>query len=153
MYQYLVNSDDEMVIPYIKRFTFLEKEEIDKLEESVRTEPEKREAGKRLAFEVVKYLHGEEEAIKAKETSEKLFSGELLAENMPTIEISGDNRGILDIMVAAEIAPSKSEARRLVQQGGVTLDGEKVTDFNLQVEKSSFTLAKGKKKIVKIEVK
>ncbi len=98
-------------------------------------------------------MHGEEEAIKAKETSEKLFSGELLAENMPTIEISSENKGILDIMVAAEIAPSKSEARRLVQQGGVTLDGEKVTDFNMQVDKTSFTLAKGKKKIVKIEVK
>lgn len=153
MYQYLVNSDDEMVIPYIKRFTFLDKEEIDKLEESVKNEPEKREAGKRLAFEVVKYLHGEEEAIKAKETSEKLFSGELLAENMPTIEIFGENKGILDIMVAAEIAPSKSEARRLVQQGGVTLDGEKVTDINMTVDKTSFTLAKGKKKIVKIEVK
>ena len=153
MYQYLVNSDDEMVIPYIKRFTFLEKEEIDKLEESVKKEPEKREAGKRLAYEVVKYLHGEEEAIKAKETSEKLFSGELLAENMPTIEISADNKGILDIMVSAEIAPSKSEARRLVQQGGVTIDGDKVTDINMQVDKNTFVLAKGKKKIVKIEVK
>ncbi len=153
MYQYLVNSEDEMVIPYLKRFTFLDKEEIDKLEESVKTEPEKREAGKRLAFEVVKYLHGEEEAIKAKETSEKLFSGELMAENMPTVEISSENKGILDIMVSAEIAPSKSEARRLVQQGGVTLDGEKVTDPAMIVEKSSFVLAKGKKKIVKIEMK
>ena len=153
MYQYLLNSDDEMVIPYIKRFTFLEKEEIDALEESVKTCPEKREAGKRLAFEVVKYLHGEEEAIKAKETSEKLFSGELMAENMPTIEISGESKGILDIMVAAEIAQSKSEARRLVQQGGVTLDGEKVTDVAMQVDKTSFVLAKGKKKIVKIEIK
>jgi tyrosyl-tRNA synthetase len=153
MYQYLLNSEDEMVIPYLKRFTFLDKEEIDKLEESVKIEPEKREAGKRLAYEVVKYLHGEEEAIKAKETSEKLFSGELVAENMPTIEVSNGNKGILDIMVSAEIAPSKSEARRLVQQGGVTLDGEKVTDIAMQVEKSSFVLAKGKKKIVKIVMK
>ena len=153
MYQYLLNSEDEMVIPYLKRFTFLEKDEIDKLEESVRTEPEKREAGKRLAYEVVKYLHGEEEAIKAKETSEKLFSGELMAENMPTVEISNENKGILDIMVSAEIAPSKSEARRLVQQGGVTLDGEKVTDIAMQIEKASFVLAKGKKKIVKIVMK
>ncbi len=153
MYQYLVNSEDEMVIPYLKRFTFLDKEEIDALEEKVKTEPEKREAGRRLAFEVVKYLHGEEEAIKAKETSEKLFSGELLAENMPTIEISGDSRNILDIMVSADIAPSKSEARRLVAQGGVTLDGEKVTDIGMTVDKDSFVLAKGKKKIVKIEIK
>ncbi len=152
MYQYLVNSDDEMVIPYLKRFTFLEKEEIDKLEESVKTAPEKREAGKRLAFEVVKYLHGEEEAIKAKETSEKLFSGELMAENMPTIEVSGESRNVLDIMVSAEIAPSKSEARRLVAQGGVTIDGEKVTDIGMEVAKNSFVLAKGKKKIVKIEI-
>ncbi len=153
MYQYLLNSEDEMVIPYIKRFTFLEKEEIDKLEESVKTAPEKREAGKRLAYEVVKYLHGEEEAIKAKETSEKLFSGELVAENMPTVEVSKDSRNILDIMVNAEIAPSKSEARRLVTQGGVTIDGEKVEDIGLEVSKDTFTLAKGKKKIVKIEMK
>ena len=153
MYQYLVNSEDEMVIPYIKRFTFLEKEEIDKLEESVKKEPEKREAGKRLAFEVVKYLHGEEEAIKAKETSEKLFSGELVAENMPTVEILKENRSILDILVNSQMAPSKSEARRLVTQGGVTIDGEKVEDIGLVVEKDSFTLAKGKKKIVKIEMK
>ena len=76
-----------------------------------------------------------------------------MAENMPTIEISGENKGILDIMVAAEIAPSKSEARRLVQQGGVTLDGEKVVDVAMQVDKTSFVLAKGKKKIVKIEIK
>ena len=129
-----------------------EKEKI-RLAEFVKTEPEKREAGKRLAFEVVKYLHGEEEAIKAKETSEKLFSGELMAENMPTVEISKDNKSILDIMVSAEIAPSKSEARRLVQQGGVTLDGEKVLDVNLQVDKTSFVLSKGKKKIVKVEMK
>ena len=153
MYQYLVNAEDEMVIPYIKRFTFLEKEEIDKLEESVRTQPEKREAGKRLAFEVVKYLHGEEEAIKAKETSEKLFSGELMAENMPTIEVPSASNSIMDIMVAAEIAPSKSEARRLITQGGVLVDGEKVTDINMTIDKKSFVLAKGKKKIVKIEMK
>ena len=153
MYQYLVNSEDEMVIPYLKRFTFLDKEEIDKLEESVRTQPEKREAGKRLAFEVVKYLHGEEEAIKAKETSEKLFSGELIAENMPTIEVPASSKNIMDIMVFAEIAPSKSEARRLITQGGVLVDGEKVTDINMNVEKSTFVLAKGKKKIVKIEMK
>ncbi len=153
MYQYLLNSEDEMVIPYLKRFTFLSKEEIDKLEESVKTEPEKREAGKRLAFEVVKYLHGEEEAIKAKETSEKLFSGELLAENMPTVEISKESRNIMDILVASEIAPSKSEARRLITQGGITLDGQKVEDINMAVEKDSFVVAKGKKKIVKIEMK
>jgi tyrosyl-tRNA synthetase len=142
-----------MVIPYLKRFTFLSKEEIDKLEESVKTEPEKREAGKRLAFEVVKYLHGEGEAIKAKETSEKLFSGELLAENMPTVEISKESRNIMDILVASEIAPSKSEARRLITQGGITLDGQKVEDINMAVEKDSFVVAKGKKKIVKIEMK
>ena len=151
MYQYLLNSEDDMVIQYLKVFTFLNKEEIDKLEESVRTEPEKREAGKRLAFEVVKYLHGEEEAIKAKETSEKLFSGELQAENMPEVEISAESKGILDIMVLAEIAPSKSEARRLITQGGVTVDGEKITDIATEVDKAEFVIAKGKKKFVKVK--
>ncbi len=150
MYQYLVNSEDEMVIPYIKRFTFLEKDEIDELEKVHKEAPEKRIAHRRLAFEVVKYLHGEEEAIKAEETSKKVFSGDLSAEDMPTVELKIDSKNLLDIMVSAEIAPSKSEARRLVTQGGVSINGEKVTDPNMVVDSKEFVLSKGKKKFVKV---
>ena len=151
MYQYLVNSEDEMVIDYLKKFTFLSKEEIDKLEESKNTKPELREAGKALAYEVVKFLHGETEAIKAKETSEKIFSGEITSD-MPTINISNTSKNILDIMVSSDIVQSKSEARRLVEQGGVSIDKEKILDPKYIVEKSEFVLQKGKKKIIKVVI-
>lgn len=151
MYQYFINSEDEMVIDYIKRFTFLSKEEILELEEKHKAAPEKREAHKTLAYEVVKYLHGEEEAIKARETSEKIFSGEISAD-MPTIEVNGV-KNILDVMVAAELAPSKSEARRLVEQGGVSIDSEKITDVKYEIEKEEVVIQKGKKKIVKVVIK
>lgn len=152
MYQYLINSEDEMVIDYLKRFTFLSKEEILDLEEKHNLAPEKREAHKALAFEVVKFLHGEEEAIKARETSEKIFSGELHVD-MPTVELDSFDGNILDVLVRSELAPSKSEARRLVIQGGVSIDNEKVIDPNFIPEKCEFVLQKGKKKIVKIIIK
>ena len=151
MYQYFINSEDEMVIDYIKRFTFLTKEEILDLEEKHKTAPEKREAHKALAYEVVKFLHGEEEADKARDTSEKIFSGEIVAD-MPTVEVEGVSN-ILDVMIAADLAPSKSEARRLVQQGGVSVDSEKVTDPNFVIEKNEVVIQKGKKKIVKVVIK
>ena len=151
MYQYLINSEDEMVIDYIKRFTFLSHEEIIELENKHKIAPEKREAHRALAYEVVKFLHGEEEANKARETSEKIFNGEL-SEDMPTVEISG-TKNILDILVQSECATSKSEARRLVEQGGVSIDSEKVTDPNAEALKNECVLQKGKKKIIKIIIK
>ncbi len=149
IYQYLVNSDDEMVVSYLKIFTFLTHEEINALEESVKNEPEKRLAQKTLAYEVVKFIHGEEAAIKAKETSEKVFRGEVTDE-MPTLETTENN--ILNILVDTKILPSKSEARRLVIQGGITVDNEKVTDPNKEF-KESIILKKGKKNIYKIVIK
>lgn len=151
MYQYFINSEDEMVIDYIKRFTFLSKEEILDLEEKHKVAPERREAHKALAYEVVKFLHGEEEADKARETSEKIFSGEIVAD-MPTVEVEGV-KNILDVMVAADLAPSKSEARRLVEQGGVSIDSEKITDVKYEIEKNEVVIQKGKKKIVKVVIK
>ena len=150
MYQYLINSEDEMVIDYLKRFTFLSKEEIDDLEVKHMNKPENRDAHKALAFEVVKFLHGEEEAIKAREASEAVFSGGI-SDNMPTVEVKSSS--ILDILVESECASSKSEARRLIEQGGVSIDNEKVTDVNLIVEKNEFVLQMGKKKIIKVIVK
>jgi len=152
MYQYLINSEDEMVIEYLKRFTFLSKEEIDALEESNKIAPEKREAHKALAYEVVKFLHGEEEANKAKAMSENVFGGGN-TDDMEAIVVEDFEGNILDLMVKLELAPSKSEARRLVTQGGVSIDQEKVEDPNFIPEHKVFILAKGKKKIVKVDVK
>ena len=126
IYQYLINSDDSKVVEYLKVFTFLSKEEIDKLEESVKNEPEKRLAQKALAFEVVKDLHGEEEAIKARNTSEELFTKGYSEEGMEEVLIDMDDEiNILDLLVKSTIAPSKSEARRLVQGNGISINNEK----------------------------
>ena len=149
IYQYLVNSDDSKVIEYLKVFTFLSKEEIDSLELEVKNHPENRVAQKTLAYEVVKDLHGEEEAEKAKEISEKIFRGEE-TEEMPTAEVSSKN--ILDVMVESNQAPSKSEARRLVTQGGVSINNEKVIDPNFECPQE-FILRKGKKNIIKVKIK
>lgn len=151
MYQYLLNSEDEMVIDYLKRFTFLSKEEIDELERRNKECPEKREAGKALAFEVVKFLHGEDEAIKARETSMKIFSGEI-SDDMPTVDINVDNKDILSIIVASNLAPSKSEARRLVVQGGISVDEDKIIDPNYVIDKNTVVIKKGKKKIIKVNI-
>lgn len=152
MYQYLINSEDEMVIDYLKRFTFLSHEEIIDLEKKHKEAPERRDAHKALAYEVVKFLHGEEEAKKAKETAEAVFSGKASVD-MPTIELPGFEGNIVDLLVASELAPSKSEARRLVVQGGVTIDSLKQMDPNYIIDKDEFILGKGKKKIIKIKIK
>ena len=149
IYQYLVNSDDSKVIEYLKVFTFLSKEEIDSLELEVKNHPENRAAQKTLAYEVVKDLHGKEEADKAKEISEKIFRGEE-TEEMPTAEVSSKN--ILDVMVESKQAPSKSEARRLIIQGGVSINNKKITDPNFECPQE-FILRKGKKSIIKVKIK
>ena len=149
LYQYLINSSDECVIDYLKKLTFLSKDEILKIEKEHMEKPELRKAKKRLAHEVISFLHGEEEATKARETSEAIFSGKV-SEDMPAVKVT--SKTILDILVESELAPSKSEARRLVEQGGVSIDNEKITDVNFVVEKTEFVLQKGKKKIVKIVI-
>ena len=149
LYQYLVNSEDAKVIDYLKKLTFLSVEEIKSLEESVKTSPEKREAGKTLAYEVVKFIHGEEEAIKARTTSEEVFSGKV-SENMPTITVENKEYNILDLLVLTKLCPSKSEARRIIEQGGVKINNEKVEDVNYIVVIDEIILQKGKKNIIKV---
>mgnify|MGYP004455833791 FL=1 len=150
IYQYLINSDDSKVIEYLKVFTFLTKEEIERVEAEFKKHPEERLAQKTLAYEVVKDLHGKEEADKAKETSEKIFNGKVTDE-MPKVEVTSNN--ILDILVDSKLAPSKSEARRLVTQGGISIDEDKIVDPNYVSEKTDFVLHKGKKTIIRIIIK
>lgn len=116
-------------------------------------------AKKVLAFEVTKLVHGEEEATKAQGAAEALFSGGVDMSNVPTVTISRDDigKGILDIIAATKIVPSKAEGRRLIQQGGLSLNGEKVTDISrtLQMEDfkdNSVLVKKGKKSYTKIEL-
>ena len=151
LYQFLINSDDKSVIDYLKKLTFLTKEEIEEVEKKHLEAPEQRYAQKVLAREVITFLHGEEEANQAKAKSEALFGGS--TEDLDATPISPESRNILDIMMAAELIPSKSEGRRLVEQGGVSVDNEKITDPKAEITKDEFVLQKGKKKIVKLIIK
>ena len=159
MYQYLVNSEDEMVISYLKVFTFLSKEEIDKLEVSLKQEPEKRLASKTLAYEIVKFLHGKEEADKVKQMSEEIFSSGGVSGNVETIEVLSDlNISIVDFLMLTNMFPSKSEARRMVEQNAISINGEKISDPKAIIDSSfikdgGILVQKGKKQFKKVIIK
>ena len=161
IYQYLLNSDDEKVIEYLKIFTFLTKEEIEDIEKQQTAHPETRIAQKTLAKEVVTFLHGEKEAEKAKEMSEALFSGHVknltkkeikdVFKGVPTFD-TNNNINIIDMLVNNKIASSKREAREFVNAGSITINEEKITDENYTVTKEIaidneiLVLRRGKKK-------
>lgn len=149
IYQYLINSDDTKVEEYLKVFTFLSKEEIESIMEEQNKAPELRLAQKTLAFEVVKDLHGIEEAQKARQTSIDIFSGKMNDE-MPTKKVSSGEINILDLLVSTNLSPSKSEARRLVIQGGIKVNNEKVIDPNALIKIDNTIVSKGKKTIIKV---
>ena len=154
-YQYWRNVEDADVVRCIKMLTFIPLEEIAKMEKWQGAELNR--AKEILAFEVTKMVHGEEEAKKAEAAAKALFGGGAAAE-IPTVvlskELFADGKiGLLDIMVAAGAAPSKGEARRLVIQGGVNVNGVKVTDATVRYEEkdfADFVLGKGKKTFIKI---
>lgn len=157
MYQFLVNSEDEKVIDYLKKLTFLSKEEIDALEEKVKTEPHKREAQKALAKEVVVFLHGEEEYNKALNITNALFSGNIkdlnegeLRDALKGFEATqmADNLPLPDVLVQAHIASSKREAREWIKQGSIQINGEKIQDI-AYVLSASQAIAEGKTLIKK----
>ena len=160
LYQYLINSSDEKVEEYLKVFTFLQKEKIDAIMEKHRNKPEDRLAQKTLAYEFIKELHGEEEAIKAKNTSEEVFKNGGISDDMPTISINSsdlkENMNILELAVIAGISSSKSEARRLVVQGGISLNKEKILDpdfiINNSFNDNVLIIQKGKKTFVKVDL-
>lgn len=156
IYQYLINSDDTKVVEYLKVFTFLSREEIESLEESVKNEPEKRLAQKVLAYEVVKDIHGVEEADRARKTSEEVFSKGYSEEGMPSVEIEyTENMNILDLLVLSGVAPSKSEARRLVQGNGISINSVKESDVNrvfAKEEINNLVVSKGKKTHIKVNL-
>lgn len=142
MYQFLVNSEDAKVIDYLKKLTFLNKEEIDALEEKVKTEPHKREAQKALAKEVVTFLHGDEEYEKALKITNALFRGNIQDLNAEELgdALKGfekkeveDNLLLPDCLVQAGIASSKREAREWINQGSIQINGEKQTNVEFVV--------------------
>ena len=151
-YQYWVNVDDADVIKCLKLLTFLPLEEIDAMAEYKDAEINK--AKKVLAYEVTKLVHGEEEANKVQAAAEAVFGSGGVSENMPSTEINAseieNGLSILDCMATCGLVASKGEGRRLIQQGGVSLNGEKVNDVNYVLSTSDFEsgeaiIKKGKK--------
>ena len=151
-FQAWMNSFDEDVERSLSFFTRLEISEIKEL-----CKKDIREAKKILAFEVTKLVHGEEEAIKAKETAEELFTKKGISENMPTKTISKDklNINIVDLLVETNLVTSKSEARRLIEQNGISVNNEKVSSVNELITKDKLNerfiiIQKGKKIFLKV---
>ena len=160
-FQYWRNVADSDVLKCIRMLTFLPLEEIDAMESWEGAQLN--EAKEILAFELTKLVHGEEEAQKAKEASHALFAGGGTSAHMPTVELSGSDFAdgdldILALLVKTGLCTSRSDARRAVEQGGVSVADEKVTDIKTAYNAGSFgtdglVIKRGKKKFVKVIVK
>ncbi len=146
MYQFFLNSEDSKVIEYLKKLTFLSIEEIQELEQKHQTSPEKREAHKRLAEEVITFLHGKEEYNKAVKMSEALFSGdiknltkeeiEICFKGVPEVTITSLN--LLDTLIQSKICSSKREAREFITNGAISINGDKITDPSYELTDKDF---------------
>ncbi len=168
LYQFLVNVEDSMVIDYLKIYTFLSKEEIEKYAEVNQNEPHLRLAHKKLAEEIITFLHGHEEYEKAVHISESLFKGNIkelnkdelidASKNMDSYTLN-ENMNLVDLLVNANITSSKREAREFITNNSISINGEKVNDLEFIVTKENalyqeFTIIrKGKKKYYVIKHK
>ena len=162
IYQYLINADDSKVFEYLKVFTFLSKEEIEKVMEEQNKEPEKRIAQKTLAYEVVKDIHSKEDADSAVKISEALFTGnvkdltddeiEVAFKGVPTFDSKEDI--LINVLVDNKIASSRREAREFLNANAITLDGEIANDENMNItsDKKYHIIRRGKKKYYLIKM-
>ena len=161
LYQYLINLEDCMIIDYLKKLTFLSKEEIEEIEKSHNENPHLREAHKALAREVITDLHGEGAYDEAVRISESLFSGDI--KNFTESEINDAFKGLepfklcedtllIDVLVNGGVCSSKREAREFINNGSISVNGEKVTDLEMMITKETCLFEKfviirrGKKK-------
>jgi len=158
-YQYWRNVDDADVIKCLKLLTFLPMDEINRLAQ-LRDE-QINEAKKVLAYEVTKLVHGEDEAMKAKQLAEALFGGGGSTSDLPstpvTLQEIENGINIVDLLLRTGLVPSKSEARRLIQQGGIYIEGSQVTSADHMISKDAFTngemlIKKGKKTYHKVVI-
>ena len=154
-YQYWRNIEDDSVETVLKMLTFLPVEQIEELTKY--KDERMNEAKKVAAYEITKLVHGEDEAKKAEEASNALFNGQGNLDSMPSTKIDNANISIVDAIVVAGIAPSKGQARTLINQGGISLNDEKVSDVSYVLSDSDFKdgfaiLRKGKKVFHKLEI-
>ncbi|CAI2566757.1 tyrosine--tRNA ligase [Apilactobacillus kunkeei] len=169
-YQFWINTDDRDVIKYLKYFTFLNKEEIEELEEQVKNEPWKRAAQRRLAEEVTEFVHGKDAVVEAQNITEALFSGnvqdlttdevETGFKNMPSVEVSADKKNIVEWLADdTAIEPSRRQAREDVSNGAIRINGEKVDDVDFEIDPSTsfdgkfVVVRRGKKKYFLARIK
>jgi len=142
LYQFLINTADADVIKFLKYYTFLDKEEIGRLEEKVKTEPHLREAQRALAREVLLLVHGEEAYLQAVKVSESLFSGNIKDlsvddiamgfKDVPSVTVGGDIN-IVEALVAVKAASSKRAAREFIANGAVSVNGDIIKDIDYVV--------------------
>jgi len=150
LYQFMVQSDDAVVGPYLRYFTWLDRERVEELDEAIAASPEKREAQRVLAHEVTALVHGSREADKAAHASAVLFSEEIAAldertlldvfAEAPSTVVPRSPLSVVDALALTGLCSSKSEARRQVQQGGVSVNNRKVTDDAATIDPSTDTL-------------
>lgn len=168
-YQFWLNQDDRDVVKYLKYFTFLDEAEINELAKTVETAPEKREAQRRLAEEVTRFVHGQAELEGAQKITEVLFSGDIKAldvkeaeqafQKAPTVEITAEKKNIVDFLVDAGIESSKRQAREDVQNGAITINGDRLRKTTLEIDPSEnfegkfVIVRRGKKKYFLARVK
>jgi tyrosyl-tRNA synthetase len=165
-YQFWINSPDADAVRYLKTFTLLTREEIDALQAATRDRPEQRAAQRALADDVTRRVHGDEGLARARRASDSLFGGELQglsaddiadvfadvpSNDVPRTALSGDGLAITDLLTQTGVTPSKGEAKRAIQGGGVYLNNRRVDDVELRVttadaiEGRFLVLRKGKK--------
>lgn len=153
-YQYWRNIGDTEVEKVLNMLTFLPKEEVERL--SNLKDEKINEAKKIAAYEITKLIHGEEEAKKAEETAKALFEGQGNLENMPTTKVENTDITLVEALILTKIAPSKGQAKTLIEQGGISLNDEKITEINYKLSEKDFKegsaiLKKGKKIYHKLE--
>jgi tyrosyl-tRNA synthetase len=165
-YQFWLNTDDRDVAAYLKFFTFLDRGAVTALEEAANAAPEKREAQRALAREVTGLVHGQDQAARAEQASSVLFGEDIATlevddvlavfEDVPSTDVSadafsGEGIGMVDLVARVQLAPSKSEARRLVQSGGVYVNNRRMSDPQMRLTREQaiggrlFVLRKGQK--------
>lgn len=148
-YQFWLNVDDAGVEGYIKVYTLFDKPELDKIIADFKQDPAARLAQKALAYEVTKIVHGQKAADEAVDMTTKLFSGEV-SDNISSVSLAAGEHDIITVLVKAGLAPSNSEAKRLLDQGGVKVNQQKVTTPRHTFHKGDL-IQVGKRKFAKVD--
>ncbi len=151
----IMSLPDNLIIEYMLLLTDIQTKNINEIEKKIKEgKINPRDAKIKLAFEIVKFFHGEEKAEKAKEEFERVFSKKEAPKDMPVVKIDTNKINLVELLVNNKILPSKSEARRLIEQRAVEINGEKIKNWKEEIEiKKEAVLKIGKRRFVRIRVK